>query len=128
MRLVVGTEPGRVSVYTADPGPANTALGRHQTGPTGWLERLFYWPWLPSPQSAAQDRVSTNTRATSLSLCVVLLTALQTVLHCCVSAELAGQTGRYYRACRPAPPAPLVQSEAAAAELWRQTERVLGTA
>ena len=128
MRLVVGTEPGRVSVYTADPGPANTALGRHQTGPTGWLERLFYWPWLPSPHSAAQDRVSTNSRATSLSLCVVVLTALQTVLHCCVAAELAGQTGRYYRACRPAPPAPLVQSEAAAAELWRQTERVLGTA
>ena len=120
-----------MGVYTADPGPANTALGRHMTGLTAWLERLFYWPWLPSPQSAAQDRVSTNPRVPSraqTSLCVVVLTALQTVLHCCVAAELAGQSGRYYRTCRPARPAPLVESEAAAAELWRQTERVLGTA
>jgi NAD(P)-dependent dehydrogenase (short-subunit alcohol dehydrogenase family) len=52
----------------------------------------------------------------------------QTTLHCATSAEVAGETGLYYDACKPRRPSRSADDEALAEELWRRSEEWVSTA
>lgn len=96
-----------VNVYTANPGSSSTSLGRYTRQSSGILMAgllsIFYWPWLRSPNNAAQ-----------------------TLLHCALEESLEDQTGLYYEDCSIAVPSFDAENVGDALELWKLTERAVG--
>ena len=99
------TEGSGISVYCLRPGMVRTDIGRHVT-----LARLLHyvlWPvsWLlvKSPYEGCQ-----------------------TVLHCALSEDLQGTSGRFYANCAEEPWSKVSLDDAVAVQLWNVSEELTG--
>lgn len=88
-----------VTTYALHPGVVASDIWRRVPQPARWLltRRML------SPEDGAR-----------------------TTLHCALTPDLAGETGRYYDRCRPRAPSPAGQDAALAAELWRRSQAWVG--
>ncbi len=92
----------RVTVNAVDPGEVATGLGS-QNGWLGAVVQMLMKLFLQSPEKGAR-----------------------TSIHACLSPDLDGVTGRYFRDCRERQPKPWAADDAAAERLWEISEKLTG--
>lgn len=91
-----------VTANAVDPGEVGTGLGS-QNGWLGKVIHLLMKSFLKSPEKGAR-----------------------TSLYACVSPELEGVSGRYFRDCREQRPKPWATDDTAAEQLWKLSEKLTG--
>ena len=94
-------EGTHVTVNAVHPGVVSTELGRHSL--VSSIIFLFFWYFVKTPLQGAQ-----------------------TVIHCAVSEEMEGISGKYLKDCQTVEPSKGAQDDDAAKKLWEVSVNLVG--
>ena len=93
-----------IQVYSLHPGVVGTDVWRHIPRPLSWIFRWVVRPFMLTEEQGAR-----------------------TTMYCAASPEVALETGLYYDRCRTKRPSKVGEEVAAAEELWRHSDKWVGT-